>query len=363
MPWVKDRGRMKSLQTLGFSKKGLPQEVNFPLTLAPMVGLSHCAFRQMLREYLPKGALTLWPSEMLNSRRIPDEKLDQIPEAQTFGDENFWMPQILANEEDKIRRSLPKLHDHGAQGIDINMGCPVRKALKHNYGVSLMGDSKYAADVVRVTKKYAQGPVSVKLRAAEKGAEQDWKNFVLGLEEAGADWLCLHPRTAAQKRKGYADWTQIKELTDLVRVPVIGNGDIQIASDVIEMLEQTGCDMVMAGRGLTARPWLFWQVGEKLGWESPEGRRGRAPLTPEEEGCEYGRSLFRLLEIMEETFDESLALRKFKFHVKTSAVWLPFGHSLYSKVMGARDYDSTRMALHKFFASPHSMSATTFLKQ
>lgn len=359
--WVKHSGVMK--RQIGFQKQGLPDEVNFPLTVAPMVGLSHCSFRQLLREYLPREAKTLWPSEMLNSRRIPDEKLHKIPEAMKREDESFWVPQILANEEDKIKRSLPKLYDHGAQGIDINMGCPVRKALKHNYGVSLMGDSSYASEVVRVTKKYAQGPVSVKLRAVESDQKTQWKKFVKSLEEAGASWLTLHPRTAEQKRRGQADWTQINELSETVDVPVIGNGDIQTSGDVIAMLEQTGCDMVMAGRVLTARPWLFWQLGEDLGWEAPVGKEGSAPRTPEEEGKEYGKSLHRLLELMAEDLPEPLALRKFLFHVKTGAVWLPFGHDLYAKMTKAKSFTQAQQTLDKFFAFNHQMSAKTELRQ
>ncbi len=351
------------IKTPGFLKLGLPAEVNFPLTLAPMVGLSHCAFRQLIREYMPEGAKTLWPSEMLNSRRIPDEKLHKIPEAMRMGDESFWIPQILANEEDKIKKSVAKLFDHGAQGIDINMGCPVRKALKHNYGVSLMGDVDYAAQVVRMTVAETPGPVSVKLRGVDLENREHWKNFVKALEQAGASWLCLHPRTASQKRKGFADWSQIRDLVELVSVPVIGNGDIQIASDVESMLEQTQCDMVMAGRALTARPWLFWQLGEKLGFPPPPGRFGKAPQTPQEEGAEYGRSLLRLIDLMAEAFPAPLAYRKFNFHVKTSAVWLPFGHALHSRVSGAKNLQGAKKVVEAFFESPHEMSPKTFLRQ
>lgn len=350
-------------ESVGFHKKGLPEGVNFPLTLAPMVGLSHCAFRQLLREYLPKEAVTLWPSEMLNSRRIPDEKLAKIPEAMTWGNENFWVPQILANEEDKIKRSLVKLFDHGAQGIDINMGCPVQKALKHNYGVALMGDSDYAAEVVRLTCHYTQGPVSVKLRAGAVTEKEEWLTFVKKLEQAGANWLCLHPRTASQKRRGRADWSQISALVAAVKVPVIGNGDIQCVEDIFAMLAQTGCDMVMAGRVLTARPWLFWQLGERLGWGPPQGKEGRAPQTPEEEGREYGRSLIRLTELLEGCFSERLALKKFQFHVKTGAVWLPFGHSLYALMTKMKSFEEARVALLQFFESSHRMSLRTDLRQ
>jgi tRNA-dihydrouridine synthase B len=352
-----------SIQAIGFRKKGLPPQVNFPLTLAPMVGLSHCAFRQVIREYLPLNAVTLWPSEMLNSRRIPDEKLEKIPEAMKCADENYWVPQILANEEEKIKLSLKKLYDHGAQGIDINMGCPVQKALKHNYGVSLMGDSDYAAQVVATTVRYSEGPVSVKLRAVDAQQKNEWIDFVKKLQDAGASWLTLHPRTASQKRKGLADWNQIKELCQNLQIPVIGNGDIQTVDDILSMLELSQCDMVMAGRALTARPWLFWQLGSRLGWENPPGRIGHPPSTPEEEAQEYGKSLLRLLELMEEKFNEGLAMRKFQFHVKTSCVWLPFGHSLYSSVTKTKNITQAKEAVGRFFLQELKMSAKTELRQ
>jgi len=352
-----------SVKKLGFHRPGLPPAVNFPVCLAPMVGLSHCALRQLIREYMPQGAVGLWPSEMLNSRRLPDENLDRIPEAKKYGDETFWVPQILANEEDKIRRSLEKLYDYGAHGVDINMGCPVRKALKHNYGVALMGDPDYAAKVVEMTVAHSTGPVSVKLRGVASEDKDKWLDFVRGLEGAGADWLCLHPRTPEQKRKGRADWSQFHQLREHVNLPIIGNGDIQTWEDVVRLLEEESCDMVMVGRALTARPWLMWQVGYHLGWPAPEGRSGPPPLTPQEEGLEYGRSLLRLLDLMETVFEERAALRKFVFYLQTSGVWLPFGHNLYSRLTRPKTFIGVRQVLTDFFASPHSLYARTELRQ
>ncbi len=355
---------MANIIPMGFHKAGLPQEVNFPLTLAPMVGLSHCAFRQLLREYLPHGATTIWPSEMLNSRRLPNEILDEIPEAMTLGDENFWVPQILANDPIKIEKSLDKLYAHGAHGVDINMGCPVQRALKHNYGVALMGDVEYAAQVVRDTVRFSSGPVSVKLRGAAPEDKERWMGFTKRLEEAGASWLCLHPRTPDQKRRGTANWSSIQDLTENISIPVIGNGDIQVVDDVLAMLHQTGCDMVMAGRTLTARPWLFWQLGDKLGWPSPRGREGqRPPQTDVEEGEEYGRSLLRLWEIMSSLFPERLALRKFLFHVKTGSVWLMYGHELYSRVSNIKQGDQLPQVIQDFFSMPQPMLQKTDLRQ
>ncbi len=348
----------------GLKRKGLPDKVNFPVCLAPMVGLSHLGLRAVVRDYLPAGAVTIWPSEMLNSRRLPSEEQSRTPEAMTLANESVWVPQILGNEEKFIAPSVEKLHSWGAEAIDINMGCPVRKALRHNYGVALMGDADYAAEVVRVTVKHSRNPVSVKLRAGSENNSADHLiQFMKKIEDAGASWVTFHPRTSEQKRRGRADWEQICKVRESLGVPVIGNGDVQTADDVIAMFEKTDADMVMVGRALTARPWMLWQLGERWGWPAPEGHDGkRAPSTPEEEGAEYGRCLKRILQHMIEAFPEKFALRKFQFLVRTSCVWLYYGQSLYQKVTQAKTAAETFRVMEEFFSVPQAMSAKTDLR-
>ncbi len=342
----------------------LQGQVNFPLCLAPMVGISHVASRLLMREYLPEGASTLWPTEMLSSFKIPKEDLSQTPEALRGPDEDGLCPQILGNDERCIALSVEKLEAWGAQAIDINMGCPVKKALSHNYGVALMGDASYAAEVVRMTVKHSTKPVSVKLRAVASGDFETLYDFVSGLRDAGASWVCLHPRTAGQMRRGQADWTQIRDLRSRVNFPVIGNGDVQTVDDVFDMLQETECDLVMVGRALTARPWLFWQVGERLGWASPPGLQGRlAPQGSREEAAEYGRALIRLTYLMEEYFKPDLALRKFRFFVKTGHVWLNFGLALYALTCKQKNFVEMRLALEEFFSVEQSLSARSELRQ
>src|SRR3954466_9522367 len=161
-------------------------KVNFPVCLAPMVGLSHVHLRALVKSYLPSDAHTIWPTEMLNSRKLPIEDLAVTAETRRSPDESGLNPQILANEEEPIRKSVAKLEEWGAEAIDINMGCPVKKALSHNYGVALMGDAQYAKEVVRMTVKNTKLPVSVKLRAGHQNDLQYLISFVKGLEEEGA---------------------------------------------------------------------------------------------------------------------------------------------------------------------------------
>ncbi len=347
-------------------------DLNFPLTLAPMVGLSHVALRRLIQDYMPANANTHWPTEMLNSRRVPGENLKTTPETLRDDFETNLVPQILGNEEIPIERSVKRLvQEWGASGIDINMGCPVQKALKHNYGVSLMGDVSYAARVVEITKKNSDVPISVKLRAV--GSTQSVKeliSFVNTLVDAGADWITLHPRTAEQKRRGMADWSQITELKKNCKVPIVGNGDIQIADDVLEMLKRTNCDKVMAGRALAARPWMMWQLGEKLGFENPKlHAEKKAPVTAIDEGNEYGRALLKYIDYCEFYFmqqagaSESITLRKISFYVRTTHVWLEFGHSLMSAVSVAKNLSELRSNIRLFFEAEHRMMEKTELRQ
>jgi tRNA-dihydrouridine synthase B len=348
--------------------------VNFPLTMAPMVGLTHVALRMVVRDYLPEGAFTFWPTEMLSSRKLPLEDLDKTPESMRAPEEEGLVPQILGNNEEDISQSVKKLISWGAEGIDINMGCPVQKALRHNYGVALMGDANYAADVVRMTVKHSTVPVSVKLRAGTQNDFQYLLKFVKGLREAGAAWVSLHPRTAAQKRRGSADWEQIRKLKAEVDFPVIGNGDIQIADDVFAMLESTNCDLTMAGRALAARPWMLWQVGEALGFPNPpnaeeknlgvfENGKRRAPRSPEEEGAEYGKTLLKNLELSRKYFGENLALRKIRYYVRVTSVWLEFGHTLVSLCHKGKTLDEVRALIENFFSVPVVMNQKTDLRE
>jgi tRNA-dihydrouridine synthase len=301
---------------------------------------------------------------MLNSRRVPTENLETTPETMRADEESELAPQILANEELPIVRSVARLETWGASAIDVNMGCPVKKALSHNYGVALMGDPTYAADVVRIAARATALPVSVKLRAGKQNDLGYLIDFVRGLEDAGAAWITLHPRTAEQKRRGSADWDQIRLVRESVAMPVIGNGDIQTADDALEMLAQTGCDLAMCGRALTARPWLLWQVGERLGWAPPPGREGqRAPQTPEEEGAECGRALLNLVALMRPRFSADLGLRKFRFLVRTASPWLVFGHRLYALCSGAKSYDELEDRIGAFFAVEQAMTGRTELRQ
>lgn len=295
----------------------------------------------------------LWPTEMLSSWRIPKETLGKTFESIKNDNEKFICPQILGNEEEPIRISVEKLQDWGATAIDINMGCPVTKALRHNYGVALMGDPDYAARVVEMAVKHAKVPVSVKLRAGLQNDIEFLVGFVKKIERAGASWITLHPRVAGLKRRGRADWSQIKRVKEELSIPVIGNGDVETASDYALMKEQTGCDGVMIGRAMAAKPWLIREIlDSKPMFQSPEA-----------EGAEYGLNLLLMKDLLEERglrFEE--VQKKLGFYVRMTHMWLDFGHQLNSIVSKSKSSVELQDSLGRFFSLPQKMSRRSALK-
>lgn len=336
-------------------------QVDFPCFLAPMVGLSHTALRQTIARYLPAGHATLLFTEMLSSRRLPTERIGDRPET-AFAPDEPLVPQLLANEERFIVASLKKLERMRPRAIDINMGCPVSKALKHNWGVALMGDPAYAEEVVRLTVRHSPWPVSVKLRTGLSDDPEYLLDFARMLEAAGAAWLTIHPRIAAQQRRGQPRWEYIARVRDVVRIPVVGNGDVQTADDALHLLRATGCDGVMIGRASAARPWIHWQVAEALGLPAPPGCEGRrAPADGVAEGAEYARALDAFIDVCEHAFAPPDALKRLKFFVHWGGRWLDFGHELWRRMTNVTGLDGARAVAREFFAVPQRMSARTTL--
>ena len=342
------------------ARRGL--EIDFPVFLAPMVGLSHTALRQTVASYLPSGASTVLFTEMLSSRRLPTDRVGERPETAFDASEPPLVPQLLANEERFIVASLAKLAALRPAAIDINMGCPVAKALKHNWGVALMGDPRYAEEVVRLTVRHSAYPVSVKLRTGIADDPAYLVEFARMLEEAGVAWITLHPRIAAQGRRGRPRWDYIARVRDAVSIPVVGNGDVQTATDAIDLLRETGCDGVMIGRAAVARPWIFWQIGEALGRPAPPGRFAPfAPSDPWAEGAEFSVALGTFIDAAERAFSPTDAAKRLRFFAHWGARWLDFGHELWRRLASAADLDEARRIGTDFFAVPQRMAARTTL--
>ncbi len=315
--------------------------------VAPMVGISHVAFRELIRSYLPDSLSPLLFTEMLSTLRLPHEDLSDLPGPLTSLGENYFVPQLLGNDETYISNSIERLLPFHPWGFDINMGCPASHQLQHNWGVRLLGDIDYASHVVAITKKHSPRPVSVKLRAAT-GAYIDLKyllEFTKMMEESGADWITLHCRTQNQGHHGYAHWDLVGEVARARKIPVVANGDIHTWQDAIDLMKTYQVDGAMIARAATARPWILWQIAKKLGYQEKPTKRWETepPWTPDEEGKEYFRAVLRFSCLLEDHFTDSpFALKKLQFFVAQGSRWLLFGHQFFHLVKRCKNLVEVR---------------------
>ena len=224
------------------------------LALAPMAGVTDRAFRQICREH--GAALTV--TEMVSTKALcyQDKKTprllalgeDEHPAAaQVFGHE----PETMA-EGAKIARAVS-----GCDIIDINMGCPAPKIVNNGDGSALMRDPALAARVIEAVVKAVDVPVTVKFRKGWDEKSVNCVEFARMAEAAGAAAITIHGRTRAQQYSGKADWDAIRAVKQAVSIPVFANGDVAEPADAVRILEYTGADAVMIGRGALGDPWIF----------------------------------------------------------------------------------------------------------
>ncbi len=237
------------------------------LILAPMAGITDLAFRLICKKF---GA-DLVVSEMISAKGIhyQDKKTNTL--LATHEHEAPLVVQIFGSEPDIMAEAAEYVQKHGAQGIDINMGCPTPKIVQNGDGAALGRNLSLATEVMRAVVRASSVPVSIKFRLGWDENEQNYLALGQAAEAEGASAITLHARTRQQFYSGTADWQAIKKLKQSVHIPVIGNGDIFTPEDAIYMQRETGCDSMMIGRGVQGNPFLFRQIIEykKTGHYSP----------------------------------------------------------------------------------------------
>jgi len=252
-----------SLQTPRF-------EVDPPVVLAPMAGITNQAFRRLCREY---GA-GLYVSEMVTSRALIERSPETIRMVTPDPDEQIRSVQLYGVDPEVMSKAVEMLiREDRADHIDLNMGCPVPKVTKKGGGAALPWKQDLFKDILesavntsnKVTSELGvkKVPVTVKMRI---GIDDEHLTYIEAgriAAKAGVTWVALHARTAEQMYAGKARWQAIKTLVEELKefnVPVLGNGDIWSAQDALEMVKETGCAGVVVGRGYLGRPWLFGQL-------------------------------------------------------------------------------------------------------
>lgn len=237
-----------------------------PVVLAPMAGVCNPPFRILAKE-LGAGMVC---AEMVSDKALIHGSAKSQRMLTILPDERPVSLQLMGYDKDSMEKAAAMVGETNADLIDINMGCPVLKIYKNGSGAALARDPKYAAEIVRAVASHVDKPVTVKFR---KGWDDDHVNAVevaLAVQEAGAQAVAVHGRTAKQLYSGRADWDIIRRVKEAVNIPVIGNGDVAEPEDAKRLMEETGCDAVMVGRAALGNPWIFREIahfldtGEKL---------------------------------------------------------------------------------------------------
>ena len=234
-----------------------PYELRNRWILAPMAGISEMPFRS-LSFRLGAG---LCPTELVSAEglmRASNRTMRYLRFDPVW--ERPFSVQVFGGKADVLAEASKVAADHGAQIIDVNMGCPVPKVTKSGAGCALMSDPSRAAEVVEKIGKATGLPVTAKIRAGIDAQHINCVEVGRALEAAGCTAVALHARTRAQGYSGRADWTLIRRLKEAVGIPVIGNGDVITVADAQRMLAETGCDAVMIGRGALGNPWIFREL-------------------------------------------------------------------------------------------------------
>lgn len=227
---------------------------------APLANVSSSPYRILAREF---GANLVF-SEMISAEGLIRDNRKTLGLLHFTPDEHPIAIQLFGRSPDSLSEACKIVEDTGADMVDINLGCPARKIVSKCGGAALLKDVSLTADLLSAAVRAVNIPVSLKFRS---GWDSESTNFLeVGklAEECGISMLTLHPRTRASGYSGRADWSKIADLKAAVSIPVVGNGDIRTPQDAIDMIDQTGCDMVMIGRAAMGAPWIFRRVDSVL---------------------------------------------------------------------------------------------------
>jgi nifR3 family TIM-barrel protein len=293
------------------------------LRLAPMAGVSNAPFRLVCRE-AGAGLLT---SEEIDARALVMRNAKTEALARYLPDERPLVMQLLGSDPDVLAEAARQLEAAGADGIDLNMGCPVAKIVAKGQGSALMRDPLAAAIVFRTLRKAVERPLTIKIRGGWDEHTLNAVEIAHVAEAEGVDGITVHPRTRSQQFTGRAPWDIIGAVVAAVRIPVTGNGDVRSVHDAGAMVAATGCAAVMIGRGALGRPWVF---------------RGRE-VTREERAA----TIRRHCALMETHLPERVALVQLKKHLAWYSEGLPHAARTRPALFAAR---SAREVAELFWA-------------
>ena len=282
-------------------------ELGQGLILAPMAGITDLSFRRIAKSF----EVDLVTSEMVSSEGLVRNKASTKMLLQSHAEEKPLAIQLFGSDPKVVAEAARIVADGGADIIDLNMGCPVPKVVRQGAGAALLRDAEKVASLVDAVRQAVSIPLTVKTRSGWSQSKINVLEVAKIAEDAGADTITIHPRTANQGFSGCAEWPLIAKVKQAVNIPVIGNGDVTRPEDVGKMRKLTQCDGVMIGRAAMGNPWIFKQAKQLAA--------GHYTASP---------SVHERLEVMRrhlELYEESLHGRKSLAGFRSRIMWYTKG--------------------------------------
>jgi len=304
--------------------------------VAPMAGITDRPFRRLARRY---GA-GLAVSEMVSARpelRTSRKSLLRVDHA---GEASPVSVQIAGADPAMLADAARYNVEHGAQIIDINMGCPAKKVCNVAAGSALLSDEMLVARIVEAVVAAVDAPVTVKIRTGPNPAQRNAVRIARIVEAAGAQMLAIHGRTRACMFEGGAEYDTIAEVKSRIGIPVIANGDINTPAAARRVLELTGADGIMIGRAAQGRPWLFRQITHYL---------ATGELLPAPRPREIGELLVEHLDGLYDLYGDEQGTRVARKHIGWTVRELPGGEGLRAAVNGMTVAHAQRAAVNDYF--------------
>lgn len=309
-----------------------------PLVLAPLAGHTDRAFRGLVRGL---GGCGLVVTEMVSSEGLTRGSKVSMELAAVSDEERPVGIQIFGCDPQRMGEAASLVEEIGADLIDVNMGCPVPKVTRTGAGAALMKDYQTTARLMSEMVRRCDVPVTAKIRSGWDDEHINAVEFARVLEDSGASAVTVHPRCRSKRHTGEAAWQVISEVKRAVSIPVIGNGDVRSAATARKMIDETGVDGIMIGRGALNNPWVFQQI--------VDGISGREISSPSIE--DYRRAFDTFIGFLKQYLPDRVVVNRVKGLIGWVSKGLDGGAALRKNVYASKSLDEVLGVFEAYFES------------